>query len=291
MKPPPFDFVCPKTVGEVISLLEKHQSDAKLIAGGQSLMPLLNMRLARPDILIDLSKVADLDYIKEADGGLTIGAMTCQRTVERSELVKSRQPLLHEATRFIAHPQIRNRGTIGGSLAHADPAAVYPAVAVALDAKLEVAGPKGKRSVEAADFFVSYLTTVLEPNEMITEVRLPGLPARTGCSFIEVSRRHGDYALTGIASTVTLQNGGQCSAARIVLFGVGATPVRARKAEQVMVGQKPGEKLIGQAAEKANEDIEEPLSDIHASAEYRRHLAQVLTRRGLAVACERAAAG
>ena len=168
---------------------------------------------------------------------------------------------------------------------------MYPAIAVALDAKLEVTGPGGKRTIDAADFFVSYLTTVLEPTEMLTEVRVPVLAARTGWSFIEVSRRHGDFALTGIAATVTLENGGQCSAARIVLFGVGATPIRAQQAEQVIVGQKPNEKLLEQAGEKANGEIDDPLSDIHASAEYRRHLAQVLTRRGLAAALERAGAG
>lgn len=290
MKPPPFDFVSPKTVGEVIALLKEHKADAKIIAGGQSLMPLLNMRLARPGILIDLSKVAGLDYIKEVDGGLAIGAMTSQRTVERSEAVKSRQPLLYEGTRFIAHPQIRNRGTIGGSLAHADPAAVYPAVAVALDAELKAVGPAGERTIGAADFFVSYLTTVLEPEEMLTEVRVPALAERTGWSFMEVSRRHGDFALAGTASTLTIDKGGQCTGARIVLFGVGATPIRAEKAEQVLVGQKPGEKLLEEAGKKANDDIEDPLSDIHASADYRRHLAQVLTRRGLAAALERARA-
>ncbi len=290
MKPAPFDFVSPRTLGEAVSLLKEHKTEAKLIAGGQSLMPLLNMRLARPGILIDLSKVADVDHIREIDGGLAIGAMTRQRAVEHSPMVKSRQPLLHEGTRFIAHPQIRNRGTIGGSLAHADPAAVYPAVAVALGAELRVVGPAGERTIDAGDFFVSYLTTALEPDEVLTEVRFPALAARTGWSFMEISRRHGDFALTGIAATVTLKNGGQCSAARIVLFGVGATPVRAWKAEQVIVGEKPSDKLLEQAAERVNDDIDEPLSDIHASAEYRRHLSRVLARRGLAAALERAAA-
>jgi carbon-monoxide dehydrogenase medium subunit len=195
--------------------------------------------------------------------------------------------LLHWATRFIGHPQIRNRGTIGGSLAHADPAAEYPAIAVALDAELRAVGPDGDRTIKASDFFVTYLTSALEPTEVLTEIRLPALAERSGWSFMEVARRQGDFALAGVALTLTLESGGECSAARIVLFGVGPTPVRAREAEQVLIGEKPGEKLLEQAGQKAGEEIDEPLSDIHASAEYRRHLAQVLTRRALAEAVTR----
>ena len=288
MKPPPFDYADPRTVAEAVSLLEKHGGEAKILAGGQSLVPLLNMRLARPGILIDVGKVAELDYIREYDGGLAIGAMTRQRAVELSPLVESRQPLLQAATRCIAHPQIRNRGTIGGSLSHADPAAVYPAVAVAMEAELRALGPNGERTINAADFFVSYLTTALAPTEVLTEVRMPALADGTGWSFMEVARRHGDFALAGVVVTLTLEKSGHCAAARIVLFDVGPTPVRARAAEQTVVGEKPGEKLFEQAGEKVNEGLDDPLSDIHASAEYRRHLAQVLTRRGLTEAVGRA---
>jgi CO/xanthine dehydrogenase FAD-binding subunit len=290
MKPPPFEYAAPTTVAEAVSLLKQHEGEAKLLAGGQSLMPLLNMRLARPGLLIDLGKVAGLSYIRETDGaspGLAIGAMTTKRTVEDSAVVKSRQPLLHAATLLIGHAQIRNRGTVGGSMAQADPAAEYPATAVALDANLLAAGPNGERTIKAGDFFVSYLTTALEPAEILTEVRVPALAMNTGWSIAEVSRRHGDFAMTGVALTVGL-DGGRCSGARIVLFGVGGTPVRAGAAEQVVNGQKPGDKLFDQAAAKVNDDITEPLSDIHASAEYRRHLAQVLTRRALAEAVARA---
>jgi carbon-monoxide dehydrogenase medium subunit len=288
MKPPPFDYVVPGSVREAVSLLKQHDGEAKLIAGGQSLMPLLNMRLARPAALIDVNRLKDLDYVREADGGLAIGAITRQRTVEKSDLVKNRLPLLHAALQYVSHPQIRNRGTFGGSLAHADPSAECPAVALALDAEFRIAGPEGERKVKAGDFFLTYLTTVLEPTEMLTEVRLPLLPARTGWSVQEVSRRHGDFAMAGVVAVMTLDGSGKCSAARIVLFGVAPTPIRAHAAEQVLAGVKPGEAVFEQAGKKASGAVEEPLSDIHASGEFRRHLAEVLTRRALAEASSRA---
>lgn len=288
MKPPSFDYYDPRTVEEVVSLLVEHRGEAKILAGGQSLMPLLNMRLARPGVIIDVNKVAGLDHIQEADGDLIIGAMTRQRAVERSELVQRLHPLLHAATLCIAHPQIRNRGTVGGSLAHSDPAAEYPAVAVALDAELRLVGPNGDRSVKAGDFFTTYLTTALEPDELLTEVRLPSRPERSGWSFLEVSRRHGDFALTGAAVTVTLDGGGSCSAARIVLFGVAPTPVRARDAEQLLIGEAPEERLFEQAGQRASDAIDEPLSDVHAPAQYRKYVAGVLTRRALSEAVGRA---
>lgn len=290
MKPPSFDYYDPTTVEETVSLLVEHQGEAKILAGGQSLMPLLNMRLARPGVVIDVNRVADLDYIREDHGGLVIGAMTRQRALERSELVQRLQPLLHAATLYIAHPQIRNRGTFGGSLAHADPAAEYPAVAVALDAELRAVGPNGIRTIKAGDFFTTYLTTALEPTELLTEVRLPAQPERSGWSFLEISRRHGDFALAGVAVTLTLDAAGKCSAARIVLFGVAPTPVRARDAEQLLIGESPGEQLFEQAGQQASAAIDEPLSDVHAPAQYRRHVAQVLTRRALAEAARRAGA-
>jgi len=288
MKPPPFDYLDPRTVGEAVSLLRQHDGEAKILAGGQSLMPLLNMRMARPGVLIDLAKVAELDYIRETDGGLTIGAMTTKRSIEDSVLVQKRQPLLHAATLLIAHPQIRNRGTLGGSMAHADPAAEYPAVAIALDAEFRVVGPDGERSIGAADFFVTYLTTALEPTEVLTEVRFPALADRRGWSFMELTRRHGDFALAGVAVTMDLEGPGQCSGARIVLFGVGPTAFRVHGAEQILIGDRPGQAVFEQVAKKASEEIDEPLSDLHASAEYRRHLARVLTQRALLQATARA---
>jgi CO/xanthine dehydrogenase FAD-binding subunit len=293
MKPPAFDYVAPGTVGEAAALLAQHDGEAKILAGGQSLMPLLNMRLARPGLLVDLGRVSGLDYIREVDGGLAIGAMTTQRTVERSTVVASRNPVLHAAVRYIAHPQIRNRGTIGGSLAHADPAAECPAIALALDAELRVTGSGGagqERVIPAADFFVTYLTTALAPTEVLTEVRFPALPDGTGWSFMEVARRHGDFALAGAVATLALDRSGRCAGARLVLFGVGSTPLRIRATEDALRGEKPSEKLIEQAAEKVAAVVDEPLTDVHASAEYRRHLAGVLARRSLAEAAGRAVA-
>jgi CO/xanthine dehydrogenase FAD-binding subunit len=289
MKPPAFDYAAPKTLDEAVGLLSQHEGEAKILAGGQSLMPLLNMRLARPALLVDIARVDGLDYIRDVDGALAIGAMTRQRSVEHSELVRSRFPLLHTAILNIAHPQNRNQGTVGGSLAHADPAAELPAMAFAYDAEFRAVGPAGERRIKAADFFVTYLTTALEPTEVLTEVRFPALPPRTGWSFIELARRHGDFALTGVVTRLAM-DGGRCSSAQIVLFGVGTTPVRARAAEQVLAGQKCDAALFERAGQTASQEIEEPLSDVHASAEYRRDLARVLTRRALAEAASRAAA-
>lgn len=291
MKPPSFDYVAPRTIGEVVSLLQQNEGDAKVIAGGQSLMPLLNMRFARPSLLIDLNKLPDLDYIREVDGAVAVGALTRQRALERSPLVKKRQPLIDAALQLVSHPQIRNRGTVCGSLAHADPSAELPAVAAALDAQFVATGPTGARTIAAKDFFVTIMTTTLEPAEVLTEVRFPALPDRTGWSCIEVARRHGDFALAGAVATVTLDGAGKCAAARIALFGVGSTPLRAREAEQAVVGEKPGDQTWERAAAKARAQVTEAVSDVHASSEYRQYLAGVLTRRTLAEAAQRAGGG
>jgi len=291
MKPAPFEYFDPATVEEAVALLREHGEDAKILAGGQSLMPLLNMRMARPEALIDLSRVEGLEYIRESEGALAIGAMTSKRTVERSDLVKRCQPLLHAATRLVAHPQIRNRGTVGGSMAQADPAAEYPAVALVLDAELRAVGPSGERVIEARDFFVSYLTTALDPAEVLTEVRFPMLGSGTGWAFQEVSRRHGDFAMAGAAVTLSVGTGGRCTEARIVLFGVGPTPVRAQGAEEMIVGEALEQPALEAAGRKASDDLGEPLSDVHASAEFRRHLAEVLTRRALSEALTRTGGG
>lgn len=290
MKPPSFEYAAPRTVAEAVSILEQHEGDAKILAGGQSLMPLLNMRLARPAILVDLARIDGLDHIRDEGGAVAIGAMVRQRSAEFSELVRTRHPLLHRAIRHIAHPQNRNQGTVGGSLAHADPAAELPATALALDAEFCAVGPAGERRIMAADFFVTYLTTSLQPAEVLTEVRFPALPARAGWSFTEVARRHGDFALAGAVAWLTLDGGGRCDRACLVLFGVGSTPVRARGAEQLLIGRKPDEKLFAEVGLEASREIDEPLTDVHATAEYRRDLARVLSRRSLAEAASRAAA-
>jgi carbon-monoxide dehydrogenase medium subunit len=290
MKSAPFEYFAPDTVAEAASILRRFDGEAKVLAGGQSLVPLLNMRLARPQALVDLNRIPGLDGIREEDGRLVIGAMTRQRDVEKSNLVARAQPLLKEAVHQIAHPQIRNRGTVGGSLAHADPAAELPAVALALGAEFQATGPGGERTVPAEQFFTTFLTTTLQPDDVLTAIRFPKQVPNSGWSVKEVARRHGDFALAGAAVTLSL-DGDRCSDARIALFGVGATPVRAREAEDALRGESASDMALDAAAAKASSQIEEPLTDIHASSEFRRHLAKVMTRRALAQAVARARNG
>lgn len=291
MKPAPFEYESPTTVAEAVSLLQRYGEDAKIIAGGQSLVPLLNLRLARPGYLIDINRVKELDYIRSVNGGLAIGAMTRQRAVERSEVIAKQCPLLREAVLLMSHPQIRSRGTIGGSIAHADPSAELPAVMVALDGQFTAVGPQGKRTIPAAEFFVAYLTTALEPGEILTEITVPAWPVNTTSSFIEVSRRRGDFALAGVAVMLTLNASKSfCEGARIVYTGVGPVPVRRPEAEQMLVGQKPSDELFEKAGLAAAADLD-PDSDIHASAEYRKSVAAVIVRRALGVALDRAKGG
>jgi CO/xanthine dehydrogenase FAD-binding subunit len=290
LKPAPFTYHDPKTVAEAIALLQACGPDAKLLAGGQSLVPMLNMRLARPTALIDLNGIRDLAYVREEEGFIAIGAMTRHALVERSELVRRHQPLLAEAVGLIGHQQIRNRGTIGGSLVHADPAAELPAVLVALDGILVIQGPEGMREVAAADFFLMYFTTAVQPGEILTEVRLPMLAPRTGCAFMELARRHGDFALVGVATTVTLHPMGHVAAVRVALTGVGMTPVRATEAEDRLLGELPTMALLAEAALLVSNQLD-PDSDLHATAEYRKQLAGVLTERALTMALQRALEG
>ncbi len=288
MKPAPVDYVAPTSSAEAVSLLNDPHREAIVLAGGQSLMPMLNLRLARPDLLVDLGRVAELDHIDEHDGRLMIGAMTTKRSVEKSALVERLQPLLHAATLEIGHPQIRSRGTVGGSMAQADPAAEYPAVALATDAQMRVAGPDGERLIPADDFFRGYLTTALEPGELLVEIHFP-LPAEgSGWAFAEFSRRHGDFAIAGVAITLALDGQGRCRDARIVLFGVGSKPTRMNDAEQIVNSENPDEDLYARAGEAVRTSIDETMSDQGASADYRRQLAAVLTRRALAEAVARA---
>jgi len=288
MKPPSFDYEAPVTLDEAVALLAANEFEAKLLAGGQSLMPLLNMRLARPGLLIDLARIPGLDSIEDDGGGLVVGGMTRQRALELSPMAASKHPLLHAALLHVAHPQNRNQGTIGGSIAHADPAAELPALAVALDAEMDAHGPEGVRKIPAADFFLTYLTTSLTGNEILTAVRFPYLPPKTGWSFLEVARRHGDFALTGAIATVSLDGRGSIERARIVLFAVDSRPRRIGAAEALLAGQVPSVALFRRAGEAASAAIEEPLSDVHASAEFRLSLASTLVRRALAEAAERA---
>ena len=291
MKPAQFEYLAPTSVQDAIDALSEGGDDVKVLAGGQSLVPLMNMRLARPRTVVDINRIGELAYIREHDGGLAIGALTRQRAAEKSDLLRERAPLMHEAIGYIGHIAIRTRGTIGGSIAHADPAGELPAVVTALDAELVVRGPGGERTVRPDEFFLTYLTTVLGPDELLTEVRLPAWPAAAGWSFREVSRRHGDYALVGVACTVRLAEDGSCSDARLVLTGVGGAPYVSRAGQDAVRGERPSPALLEHVQEAVSSDEGlEPESDIHASALYRKEVAGVMAKRALAAAIERAGA-
>jgi aerobic carbon-monoxide dehydrogenase medium subunit len=286
VKPPPFEYVAVASMDEAIAQLAAHGDDARVLAGGQSLMPILNMRLATPGRLVDLNRVAALSYIVERAGGVAIGAMTRQRTAERSELITTAVPLLAEALPWVGHSAIRNRGTIGGSLAHADPAAELPGVAVCLNARFTVRGEAGERTLAAGDFFRGYLTTALAPTELLTEVWFPSAPAGSGAAWIEFARRHGDYALVGVAAVVTLE-GSTVRQASLAVIGVDGMPVRVVEAERLLIGVPLSVESMAAAAESVRRTLE-PHADIHATAAYRRHLAGILTVRALTRAGERA---
>jgi aerobic carbon-monoxide dehydrogenase medium subunit len=279
VKPSRFDYHAPATVEEAIALLTRYGGEAKLLAGGQSLMPLMNFRLARPAALIDLNAIESLAYIREADGQIRFGAMTRQRTIEFSPVVQRRLPLLAEATALVGHLPIRTRGTIGGSIAHADPSAEYPTILATLDGTVVARGPRGERSLRASELFQGYLSTSLAPDELLVEVRLPTMPVGAGFAFEEFSRRHGDFAIVGIAAMLVAQ-GQRCTAARLVTAGVGPAPTRLRQAEEILEREGLSGAAIEAAARRAAELVE-PDSDIHASAAYRRNLTGVLTGRAL----------
>ncbi|HKI02832.1 MAG TPA: xanthine dehydrogenase family protein subunit M [Thermoanaerobaculia bacterium] len=292
MKPAPFEYQAPASLDAALDLLARSGGDAKILAGGQSLIPVMNFRLAEPALLVDINKLAELDFIRrDEDGGLRIGALTRHRRLERDPLVAEAAPLLHEAVPFIAHPQIRNRGTFGGSLAHADPAAELPAVAVALRARFRLQRAGGDRWVDAGDFFAGLFSTALEPDELLAEAAIPPLPPRTGWAFQEIARRHGDYAQVGIAALVTLDDAGRCREARLVYLSAGDRPVEAREAARLLAGQELSPAAIEAAAEKASRDEMEPFGDVHATAEFKRHLARVITGRALRQAAGRARDG
>ena len=291
MKPAPFKYYAPTTVEEVLAHLVEHGYDAKPLAGGQSLVPTMNFRLSQPGVLVDLNNVGELFYVRPDDGsgGLRMGAMTRQTVVEHSPLVAERSPLLHEAMPRIGFRQTRNRGTIGGSLAHADPAAELSAVTVALDARFRLRSQAGERWVPATDFFLGPFFTALDVGELLVEIELPPRPPRSGWCFEEITRRHHDFAMAGVAVLVTLDaDEERCEGVKLILFSVGDGPVEAHQAAGVLKGQVPTPEAIQAAARTAANDDIDPGGDIHASAEYRRQLAEVLSRRALTKAFERA---
>jgi len=287
VKPAAFLYAAPETVEETLALLAEYGPDAKLLAGGQSLMPLLNMRLARPSVLVDLNRVTALDFIAATNGEVRIGAMTRQRAAERSPVVAARLQLMAEALRWVGHPQIRNRGTIGGSLAHADPSAELPAVAAVLGATFVVTGQGGARLLSPDDFFVGYLTTAMQPDEVLTEIWVPAMAADAGWAFVEVARRHGDFALVGAAAVVHPAGDGRFRDVRLAFIGVGPAPIRIKEAEAALEGRTFEEGLLVDVARLVADRLD-PESDIHASAAYRKHVAGVLARRALTMAASRA---
>lgn len=287
MKPPPFIYEAPTSLEEALALLAEHGDEAKVLAGGQSLVPLMALRMAHPAVLVDVNGLSDLASVTTSNGSLVVGALTRERAAERAAEVRAHAPLVAEALPLIGHQAIRSRGTVGGSLAHADPAAELPAVALALDAELVATSKaRGERVMTAADFFQGFFTTALQADEILTAVRFPTAAPGTGACFAEVARRHGDFAMVGAAASVTL-NGDAIGDARLALIGMAEIPVRALAAEESLRGAAPADDAFRAAAATAVRDLE-PSSDLHASAAYRRHVAGVLVRRALVTATQRA---
>jgi carbon-monoxide dehydrogenase medium subunit len=287
MKPPPFEYHAATSVDEAVALLAEHGEDAKVLAGGQSLVPLLALRLARPAHVVDINRVGELAAVTNGNG-LRVGSLVRQRVAERSDVVGT-NPLLVRALGLIGHTAIRNRGTIGGSIAHADPAAELPTVLRALDGEVEATSTRGARTVAAADLFEGFLTTSLAPDELVTAVRFPAWAPGTGWSFQEFSRRSGDFAIAGVAAALRLDGKGMIADARIALSGMAPVPVRAAKAEAALAGQQPSDEVWAAASQDAVAGLDPP-SDIHGTAAYRRHLAGVLARRALREAHSRSEA-
>jgi len=288
MKPSPFEYHAPDSLEQALDLMSQHAGEGKILAGGQSLVPAMNFRVAQPGALIDLNRVGELSYIREAGDVMHVGAMTRERHLEFDPSIAKRIPLLTEATPFIAHPQIRNRGTIGGSIVNADPAAELPVLMLALNARLKAKNVSGERWIDAQDFFAGMFTTALEPDEILVEIELPFMPPRTGWSFMEVAPRAGDYALMGVAVLVTLDDAGKCGRARLVYLNAGDGPVDAKEAAKMLQGEKLNDTLIVSAAAVASEQEITPFGNMHASPEFQRHLANVLTTKALKQAMQRA---
>jgi aerobic carbon-monoxide dehydrogenase medium subunit len=285
VKPAKFDYHCPVTIDDALAILERHQGEARVLAGGQSLVPMMNFRLATPAAIIDLNRIPGLAGIAAVDGVVAIGAMARQRQLEFAPLVTEKLPLLSEALRWVGHLPTRTRGTIGGSIAHADPAAEIPMVLQAIGGEVVVRGPQGERHIAPADFFLAPLTTALGPDEILTEVRFPVMPPGTDHAIEEFARRKGDFAIAAIA-VMLVRDGERCTTARLATGGIGPVPVRLRQAEAILEERGLGEAAVAAAAQRAAELVE-PMSDHNASADFRRHLTGVLTRRAVLKARDR----
>lgn len=287
MIPPSFEYLRPKTVPEAVAMLQQHGDEAKILSGGQSLIPMMKLRLARPGVLIDINRISGLSYVKEEGGYLKIGGLTREAELESSPLVHSKYPILLDTAHVIADPQVRNMATVGGNLAHGDPANDHPATMVALGAQVIATGPKGERVIPIEDFFVSLFATALQHEEILTEIRIPVPAARSGGAYFKLERKVGDFATAAVAAQLTLDEKGVCQSVGIGLTNVGPTPVKARKAEEFLRGKKPDESNIAQAAQLAA-DESTPSPDLRGPVEYKKGLVKELAKRALTRALERA---
>ena len=287
MIPPTFDYLRPKTIPEAIALLQQYGDDAKILSGGQSLIPMMKLRLARPAYLIDINRIAGLSYVKEEDGHLKIGGLTREAELESSPLIRSKYPIILDTARVIADPQVRNLATVAGNLAHGDPANDHPATMLALGAKVVATGPAGARVIPIEDFFVSLFTTALAPNEIVTEIQIPVPPSHSGGAYYKLERKVGDFATAAVAAQITLDGNGVCQQVGIGLTNVGPTPIKATKAEAFLRGKKLDEATLRQAAQLAA-DAAQPSSDLRGPAEYKKGLVKELAFRALSRAVERA---
>jgi carbon-monoxide dehydrogenase medium subunit len=289
MIPPAFEYLRPKSIPEAITLLQQHGDQAKLLSGGQSLIPMMKLRLARPGFLIDINSIAGLSYIKEEGGFLKIGGLTREAELEASPLVRSKYPLLMDTATVIADPQVRNLATVGGNLAHGDPANDHPATMIAFGAQIVATGAKGERVIPVEDFFVTLFTTALKHDEILTEIRIPSPPPKSGGAYFKVERKVGDFATAAVAVQLTLDGGGAVQKVGIGLTNVGPTPIKARKAEDFLKGKKPDAATVTHAAQFASEQAQ-PSADLRGPAEYKKGLVKELTKRALSRALERAGA-
>lgn len=290
MIPRSFEYHSPRTLDEAISLLQKLGPDAKLLSGGQSLIPMMKLRLVSPEHIVDINRIPNLNYISDNNGHLRIGALTREHELESSDVVKSRFPILSDTAKVIADPLVRSQATVCGNLAHGDPANDHPATMLALGASVIATGPNGQREIPIADFFPGLFTTALEPEEILTEIKIPFPPPRSGGAYLKLERKVGDYATAGVAVQITLDDAGTCTRAGIGLTNVGMTPIKATQAESSLVGKKLDDAAIQHAAELAAAQSE-PMDDIRGSADYKRDLVRVLTTRALNIALNRAKGG
>jgi len=290
MIPRSFEYYSPRTLDEAIGLLKKLGPDAKLLSGGQSLIPMMKLRLLSPEHIVDINRIPGLDYITETDGHLRIGALTREHELESSDVVKTKFPILSDTAKVIADPLVRSQATVCGNLAHGDPANDHPATMLALGASVVATGPNGQREIPVADFFPGLFTTALEPEEILTEIRIPVPPTRSGGAYLKLERKVGDYATAGVAAQITIDDAGTCKKAGIGLTNVGMTPIKAKQAEAFLTGKQLDDATIQQAAELAASESQ-PMDDVRGSAEYKRDLVRVLTARALTAALSRAKGG